>query len=80
MAKKRHTTEEVVSKWQQVDVLMAQGRPVAKANPMTFMSSAAPLPQETIFSGFRRFGKICPSLWWSRMKPAEEKSAAQAGK
>lgn len=29
MAKKRHTAEEIVAKLRQVDVLMAQGRPVA---------------------------------------------------
>jgi transposase-like protein len=31
MARKRHTAEEIVSKLRQVDVLMAQGRPVAEA-------------------------------------------------
>lgn len=31
MARKRHTTEEIVTKLRQVDVLMAQGRPVAEA-------------------------------------------------
>ena len=31
MAKKRHTAEEIVSKLRQVDVLMAQGKPVADA-------------------------------------------------
>ena len=31
MARKRHTTEEIVPKLRQVDVLMAQGRPVAEA-------------------------------------------------
>jgi transposase-like protein len=31
MARKRHTAEEVVAKLRQVDVLMAQGRPVADA-------------------------------------------------
>jgi hypothetical protein len=31
MARKRHTAEEIVSKLRQVDVLMAQGRPVADA-------------------------------------------------
>ena len=31
MARKRHTSEEIVSKLRQVDVLMAQGRPVAEA-------------------------------------------------
>jgi putative transposase len=29
MAKKRHTAEEIVAKLRQVDVLIAQGRPVA---------------------------------------------------
>ena len=29
MARKRHTAEEIVAKLRQVDVLMAQGRPVA---------------------------------------------------
>ena len=29
MARKRHTAEEIVSKLRQVDVLMAQGKPVA---------------------------------------------------
>lgn len=31
MARKRHTAEEIVTKLRQVDVLMAQGRPVAEA-------------------------------------------------
>jgi len=31
MGKKRHTAEEIVAKLRQVDVLMAQGRPVADA-------------------------------------------------
>lgn len=31
MARKRHTAEEIVSKLRQVDVLMAQGKPVADA-------------------------------------------------
>jgi putative transposase len=31
IARKRHTAEEIVSKLRQVDVLMAQGRPVAEA-------------------------------------------------
>jgi putative transposase len=31
MAKRRHTAAEIVSKLRQVDVLMAQGRPVADA-------------------------------------------------
>jgi transposase-like protein len=31
MVKKRHTAEEIVSKLRQVDVLMAQGKPVADA-------------------------------------------------
>jgi transposase-like protein len=31
MGKKRHTAEEIVSKLRQVDVLTAQGRPVAEA-------------------------------------------------
>ncbi len=31
MARKRHTAEEIVSKLRQVDVLMAQGQPVADA-------------------------------------------------
>lgn len=31
MARKRHTAEEIVAKLRQVDVLMAQGRPVADA-------------------------------------------------
>ena len=31
MARKRHTAERVVAKLRQVDVLMAQGRPVADA-------------------------------------------------
>ncbi len=31
MARKRHTAEEIVAKLRQVDVLMAQGRPVAEA-------------------------------------------------
>jgi transposase-like protein len=31
MARKRHTAEEVVAKLRQVDVLMAQGKPVADA-------------------------------------------------
>jgi len=31
MARKKHTAEEIVAKLRQVDVLMAQGRPVADA-------------------------------------------------
>ena len=31
MARKRHSAEEIVAKLRQVDVLMAQGRPVADA-------------------------------------------------
>jgi putative transposase len=31
MARKRHTAEEIVAKLRQVDVLMAQGKPVAEA-------------------------------------------------
>ena len=31
MARRRHTAEEIVAKLRQVDVLMAQGRPVAEA-------------------------------------------------
>ena len=31
MARKRHTAEEIVAKLRQIDVLMAQGRPVADA-------------------------------------------------
>jgi putative transposase len=31
MARKRHTAEEIVAKLRQVDVLTAQGRPVAEA-------------------------------------------------
>ena len=31
MARKRHTAEEIVGKLRQVDVLTAQGRPVAEA-------------------------------------------------
>ena len=31
MARKRHTAEEIVTKLRQVDVLTAQGRPVADA-------------------------------------------------
>lgn len=31
MARKRHTAEEIVTKLRQVDVLTAQGRPVAEA-------------------------------------------------
>lgn len=31
MARERHTAEEIVAKLRQVDVLMAQGRPVADA-------------------------------------------------
>ena len=31
MARKRHTAEEIVTKLRQVDVLMAQGKPVADA-------------------------------------------------
>lgn len=31
MARKRHTAEEIVAKLRQVDVLMAQGKPVADA-------------------------------------------------
>ena len=31
MARKRHTAEEIIAKLRQVDVLMAQGRPVADA-------------------------------------------------
>lgn len=31
MARKRHTAEEIVAKLRQVDVLIAQGRPVADA-------------------------------------------------
>ena len=31
MGRKRHTAEEIVTKLRQVDVLMAQGRPVADA-------------------------------------------------
>ena len=31
MARKRHTAEEIVSKLRQVDVLTAQGRPVAES-------------------------------------------------
>jgi putative transposase len=31
MARKRHTAEEIVSKLRQVDVLMAQGKPVVDA-------------------------------------------------
>ena len=31
MARKRHTAEEIVAKLRQVDVLVAQGRPVADA-------------------------------------------------
>ncbi len=33
MARKRHTAEEIVAKLRQVDVLTAQGRPVAEAWP-----------------------------------------------
>ena len=35
MARKRHTTEEIVAKLGQVDVLTAQGRPVAEAVRVT---------------------------------------------
>lgn len=31
MARKRHTTDEIVTKLRQVDVLTAQGQPVAEA-------------------------------------------------
>ena len=31
MARKRHTADEIVAKLRQVDVLMAQGKPVAEA-------------------------------------------------
>ena len=31
MARKRHTAEEIVAKLRQVDVLSAQGRPIADA-------------------------------------------------
>ena len=31
MARKRHTAEEIVAKLRQVDVVMAQGKPVAEA-------------------------------------------------
>lgn len=31
MARRKHTAEEIVAKLRQVDVLMAQGRPVAEA-------------------------------------------------
>ena len=31
MARKRHTAEEIVAKLRQVDVLMAQGKPVSDA-------------------------------------------------
>ena len=31
MGRKKHTAEEIVAKLRQVDVLMAQGRPVADA-------------------------------------------------
>ena len=31
MARKRHTAEEIVAKLRQVDVLMAQGKPVGDA-------------------------------------------------
>jgi putative transposase len=31
MSRKRHTAEEIVAKLRQVDVLMAQGKPVAEA-------------------------------------------------
>mgnify|MGYP003338394602 FL=1 len=31
MARKRHTAEEIVAKLRQVDVLMAQGKPIAEA-------------------------------------------------
>ena len=31
MARKRHTAEEIIAKLRQVDVLMAQGKPVADA-------------------------------------------------
>jgi hypothetical protein len=33
MATKRHTPEEIVAKLRQVDVLIAQGRPIADAIP-----------------------------------------------
>jgi hypothetical protein len=32
MARKRHATEEIVAKLREVDVLTAQGQPVAEAN------------------------------------------------
>ena len=38
MARKRHTAEEIVAKLRQVDVLMAQGKPVADAVRMIGMT------------------------------------------
>ena len=42
MARKRHTAEEIVAKLRQVDVLTAQGRPVAEAVRAIGVSEVAP--------------------------------------
>src|SRR5215204_5335187 len=59
MARKRHTAEEIVGKLRQVDVLTAQGRPVAEAvraigvmevSSATVGSAAANLDGEVFYS------------------------------
>ncbi len=39
MARKRHKAEEIVAKLRQVEVLIAQGRPMAEVSRSTFASS-----------------------------------------
>ena len=48
MRKKRHTPEEIVAKLRQVDVLVAQGTPVAEA----IRAIGAGTPKEAVASGW----------------------------
>ena len=68
MARKRHTAEEIVAKLRQVDVLTAQGRPVAEA------VRAIGVTEVTYYRWRREFGGL-KSDQVKRLKDLEAENA-----
>ena len=61
MEKKRHTADEIVAKLRQVDVLMAQGRPVADAVQTFSVRTAMNRAVERLVENHSRLASPLPS-------------------
>ncbi len=68
MARKRHKAEEIVAKLRQVDVLMAQGKPVADAvRAKSMMSAVKDSSSSGVIGILRCVDRCCPSAKHARL-------------